>query len=311
MAKAKPETQAVVKTEPAQFPAIPVAAFKAQLTRDWAGVSDEDKVRFASSVCKALDIPTPLNPFTFIPMKGKMTFYAGKEAAELLAERNKISVNITNKYLDKEQNIYVVECRAQMPTVDYYDKKGVKTHTVHGRSIDNLAAISMHGKSGDDRANALMKAVTKAQRRTVFSAVGLSIMDAEPDENGGAQARTYEVPPAVISPVKAASMMAQGTPATAEENELAAETIEARSLLFKRLVARGEKMGLKAPDRVKRAISWVVEHAGTGFEFLSAVQCADLNGILDRLEEEESGQLTLDETLPPPPKGDREPGSEG
>lgn len=308
------KTNAIAKSDPqpASLPAIPAAAFRAQLHNDWSGVSDEDKIRFASSVCRSLSIPTPLNPFKFIPMKGgKVTFYAGKEAAELLAERNKISVEVKNKYFDQAQNIYVVECRAQAPDVTYF-KNGKPERIVHGRHFDNFAAISMAGKTGDDRANAMMKCMSKAIRRTVFSAVGLSIMDEDVAEyqNGGT-ARSYPVPPEVPMPSMVGEVLANGAAATEEERDMAEETIEARTDLFQRAVQIAKLTGEKNP--AKGAKAWIEATGGKPLELLSADDCQELLAELEELEQhmdERQAPLPLDEVMPPPPKG-REPGSEG
>jgi hypothetical protein len=268
MTKAK--TRAIAKTEPS---GVPAAAVRAQLHNDWSKVTEDDKLKYAISICKALDIPTPLNPFKFINMKGKTVLYATKEAAELIAERNKISVNVVNKYLDKEQNIYVVEVRALMP---------------HGRTFDNFAALSVSGLTGEARANAMMKTMSKAIRRVVFAAVGLSVMD-ETDlpTNGG----NYAPSP---TPVAEA-------PTATEVNLSNPETIAARGALFQRLTAKGGRFHKNIPAARK----WIEENNnGDGIEKCSPDDCQELNAILDREEEEEKApELPLTK--------EREPGAEG
>ena len=255
---------------------VPAAAVRAQLHSDWSKVTEDDKLRYAISICKALDIPTPLNPFKFINMKGKTVLYATKEAAELIAERNKISVNVVNKYLDKEQNIYVVEVRALMP---------------HGRTFDNFAALSVAGLSGEARANAMMKTMSKAIRRVVFAAVGLSVMDeaelASSNDGGYAPSPEPETQPETEEPMKDP------------------ETLNARGMLFKRLTAKGGLFHKNIPG----ARAWIEENnAGGGIENCSADDCQELEALLDRTEDVGDFEPKAEPELP---LSGREPGAEG
>lgn len=268
------KTKAIAKTEPVSV--VPAAAVKAQLHNDWSKVSEDDKLKCVLAMCKVLNIPTPMNPFRFIDMKGKTVLYATKECAELIAERNKISVNVVNKYLDKEQNIYVVEVRALMP---------------QGRTFDNFAALSVAGLSGEARANAMMKCISKAIRRVVFASVGLSAMD-ETDipQNGGNYAPSPE-------PVREA-------PKLREVTMPSPETLDARGMLFKRLTAKGGRFHKNIPA----ARRWIEDNnEGNGIETLSADDCMELNALLDRIDEEEAGEPEQVEL----PTIDREPGEEG
>jgi len=275
--KEKPET-AVVATAP---DTIPMATVRAQLHGDWKGVSDADKVRHAVAICKALDIPTPLNPFKFITMNGKDVLYATKEAAELLAERNKISVNILNKYLDREQNLYVVEVRAAMP---------------NGRTFDNLAAMSVAGKVGDIRANIMMKTVSKAIRRVVFSAVGLSVLD-DDDIESMKNGAMYASPPPIQPPPIVMQTLIGGhgvgksdIEEVEKQQEMINEVIDLRAQLINTLLSCGK---FKKPAEAK---AWVKEQTdGKPLELLDANDCMEL---LSKLEEREPGEDDVEPELP-------------
>jgi len=289
MAKEKTEVQKVPTDT------LPMSTVNAQLHNDWKGVSDSDKVKYSLAICKTLNIPTPMNPFKFISMNGKEVLYATKEAAELLAERNKISVTITNKYVERDSNLYVVEVRASMPG---------------GRTFDNLAALSLAGKTGDIRANLMMKCVSKAIRRLVFSAVGLSVLDEDDLEairrNGSPSSETHPPAQVTLPPI----VVHQGDP------ETLSESISARSALIRELCGGKGSPFFKNPANAK---DWILETISKPLELLTPDDCQDVMAHLYANEEEEAevesqeetkdaeaeadeSQLTLDEKLPPLPE---------
>lgn len=248
---------------------LPRAAVKAQLYNDWTGVNDDDRLKYVLAICKSLNIPTPLNPFRFIKVHNKTVLYAPNEAAQLIAERNRISTPITNKYLDKEQNIYVVEVRAS---------------NVTGRHTDNLGAIYVGGMSGPDRANSIMKCVTKAQRRTIFAMTGLSIVDDDQLTEMRREAANG-APAAAISPPSAAPALPDPT---------RQEMIEARAELFRALTGKG---GLFERDPVQ-ASRWVQDKTGKPFNTLNAVECEDLVAEASNLMKDE-GEVEEQQTTQP------------
>lgn len=147
---------------PSMQKTLPSSAVRATMSGDWNGVSDADRMRFLKHMCDALSIPLVLNPFKFISMKGKTVLYSTAEAAFSLARKNKMTVKVTEERFDKESQILTVKVTATHPK---------------GEQSDDVGKIYLGGLSGQDRANAEMKAVTKAKRRAIFSALGLSVMD--------------------------------------------------------------------------------------------------------------------------------------
>ncbi len=280
MTKTKQETTAMAETPVA----IPHAAVQAQLTNNWRGISDADKVKYALAICKSLDIPTPLNPFKFIDLSkakngSKVVLYATKEAAELLAERNKLSVNISNKYFDRDANLYVVE---------------VRVSTRDGRTIDNLAAISMAGASGEERCNRMMKCVSKAVRRGVFSAVGLSVVDDDEKQYIEHGPSMYATPPA-IPPSHIAPVPEGGVQLSPEAQEIATEAVAARAELITTLCG---KDGMFGPKRIKDAKEWIAEVASKPYEMLTPDDCQEVLGHHDAI------------LASPPEESMREPGED-
>lgn len=269
---AGPSTELVDATK------LTTLGFKASFTRDFKGVPEKDRSNFVSALCKVLDIPTPLNPFYFIPANNKEVLYAGIEAAQLLAESKKLNVEIRGKTLD-DANLYTIGVRVTGPT---------------GRFCDNEGIMYLGGLTGEKRGNAMMKAITKAQRRAILSYCGLSMTDdADTQGDYGQPAnpladRTQTILQDRLAanaekPVRTVIADADGV------RQLGKETREARGDLFKALLG-----GKDAPFKnAIEAEAWVkAKTNGLGIHQLDAEQCSDLWN--DLIEEEhlrqEAGQ---------------------
>ena len=89
-----------------------------------------------------------------------MVLYARKDAAEQLRNVRGISLTILSREIIED--VYVVTTRAL---------------TKDGRTDDATGAVAIAGLKGEARANAMMKAETKAKRRVTLSICGLGLMD--------------------------------------------------------------------------------------------------------------------------------------
>lgn len=255
---------------------LPQAVIAAQLYNNWKGTSEEQRVKACLELCNVLGIPTPMNPFRFIELNGRLVLYAPNEAAQLIAQSRKASVKIINKYLDKEFNIYIVEVRV----ID------------GGREVDNLAGIFVGGLTGQKRADAMMKCVTKAQRRTIFGAFGLSVAD-DDDIDFSKVNSGLPTQPEVTSSVPAqlplvAETKAEGsTPLTVGEPIdlpppplVDEETETAKIAIFQKLIG---KNGLYAKDP-KAAKQFIADVVGKEFDKIDANDCQDLEAAIKKLE---------------------------
>lgn len=238
---------------------LPAAVIQAQLYRDWKGTTEEQRVKACLELCHILGIPTPMNPFQFITMNNKLVLYAPNEAAQLIAESRRASVEVLNKYVDKERNIFVVEVQVSTPE----------------RRVQNFAAISLAGLTGQKLADAMMKCCTKAQRRTIFGAFGLSVSDED-----DVQAVKDTVATTLIKPQTGIGNLENVEP------DLREEVLDARTELLKRLTGE-RKMKAQA------AIAWIQERAGKSLETLTAVECGDLHAALEDEDQAESQNSDL------------------
>lgn len=249
------------------------AAFRASFSRNFHGVSDADRANYVSALCKVLGIPTPLNPFYFLPVSQTVTvLYAGIEATQLLAESKKLNIEILRKSLDKETNLYTVEIRVTGPS---------------GRFCDNEGIIYLGGVTGKDRANAMMKAITKAQRRSVLSYCGLSITD-DDELHGDYHSQT--------NPIAARAIEIQNeTPKEIEAPKNASIddfTKDARKRLFKFMLA-GKSPLFRTVEDANSYLSMCVEKGS--FDELSEEDCSKVFESLEPSDgiEQESQEAVL------------------
>lgn len=147
--------QALAKTESA-----PAVLEKVVIGGDLKLLSPAERLHFYKSTCESLGLNPITRPFEYITLNGKLTLYARKDATEQLRSIHGISV----EKLEREvaEGVYTV-------TAYMKDKTG--------RTDTSLGAVSIEGLKGEARANAMMKAETKAKRRCTLSICGLGMLD--------------------------------------------------------------------------------------------------------------------------------------
>lgn len=116
----------------------------------------------------------------------KLVLYAKKDCTDQLRKMQKTSVNIASR--ERIGDVYCVTARATAPDGRFDESMGVvsltKKETVwdEGRNR-HVPTGNIIPLSGDDLANALMKAETKSKRRVTLSIVGLGMLDETEIEN--------------------------------------------------------------------------------------------------------------------------------
>jgi hypothetical protein len=129
-------------------------------TGDTSTLSPTEKMQLIVQVCDIAGLDARLAPFEFIKFQGREILYAKKNAADQLVSVHGIKLSITQQ--TTENGIRIVTVRAE---------------TKDGRATEDIGAVNIDGLTKDSLANAMMKAVTKAKRRTVLSVCGLSMLD--------------------------------------------------------------------------------------------------------------------------------------
>lgn len=138
---------------------------------DLAKLTPEERVTYYKKVCESLGLNPLTKPFAYINLSGKLTLYASKDCTEQLRKINGVSIEgLDDKIVD---DIYIVKAKAK-------DK--------HGRTDESTGAVNIGNLKGEAKANAFMKAETKAKRRVTLSISGLGWCDeTEVDTIPGAQ----------------------------------------------------------------------------------------------------------------------------
>lgn len=127
---------------------------------DLSKLSALERLNYYNQICKSLGLNPLTQPFKYMRLNGKLTLYATKDATEQL--RNLRCVSIFNMRTEILEGIYIV-------TVNARDGEG--------REDIASGAVSIEGLKGENRANAILKAETKAKRRVTLSICGLGFLD--------------------------------------------------------------------------------------------------------------------------------------
>lgn len=128
---------------------------------DLAKLTPEERVRYYNEVCKSIGLNPLTQPFAYVVLNGKLQLYALRAGADQLRKINGVSLEIVSREITDE--VLTVHVRAKLPD---------------GRSDEDLGAVSYPSTlRGEARANAELKAVTKAKRRATLSICGLGWLD--------------------------------------------------------------------------------------------------------------------------------------
>jgi hypothetical protein len=127
---------------------------------DLAKLTPGERVQYYNHLCSSLGLNPITRPFEYIILKGKLTLYARKDATEQL--RKMYGISITKMEEEVLEGLYKVKAHAR---------------TVDGRMDVSTGVVAIRNLQGEDLANALMKAETKAKRRVTLSICGLGMLD--------------------------------------------------------------------------------------------------------------------------------------
>lgn len=152
---------------------------KLVLDGDLKGLTPAQRVDYYSYRCQQAGLDPAAKPFDLLTLNGKMVLYANAGCTQQLTATRKLSHEVTNREL--VDGIYCVFVRV----------KGED-----GRSTENMGAVPVEGLKGEAKANAMLKATTKAIRRAVLAHCGLGMMDeTEVETIPGAKTEVMEVKP--------------------------------------------------------------------------------------------------------------------
>jgi hypothetical protein len=178
------------------------------ISGDLSALSPDQAVAYYARVCESVGLNPLTQPFEYLKLNGRMILYARRAATEQLRRIHRVSIAIASR--EVVEGCYVVTARATTPD---------------GRTDENIGAVPVHGLKGENLANALMKAETKAKRRVTLAICGLSFLD-ESELEGVRGAERVPMPQAApqlaeVVPIQAG--MESASDATPPERQTIAE----------------------------------------------------------------------------------------
>lgn len=130
------------------------------LNGDISKLSPTEKVQYYNGLCKSLGLNPLTQPFKITKLNNKEVLYAGKDCTEQL--RRIYGIGVIESQSEQSNGLYIVTVKVQDKTGRFDIAKG---------------AVSVINLSGENLANAIMKAETKAKRRATLSISGLGMLD--------------------------------------------------------------------------------------------------------------------------------------
>jgi hypothetical protein len=135
------------------------------LRGDLSGLNEDQKKQYYLYRCKQVGLDPAAKPFDLLTLNGKQILYANASATQQLCALHKLSTQITHR--ERVDGIYLVS---------------VRVTGSDGRVSENQGAVDVGNLVGERLANAILKATTKAIRRSVLAHCGLGMLDETEDE---------------------------------------------------------------------------------------------------------------------------------
>jgi len=138
---------------------------------DLSNLNASQRVSYYHKVCESVGLNPLTRPFEYLKLNGKLVLYARRDAADQL--RTIHGISLSKPHIEYVDDLVIV-------TIEAANK--------NGRTDTDMGAVSCKGLQGEAKANAMMKAITKAKRRVTLSLAGLGWLDeTEVDTIPGAQ----------------------------------------------------------------------------------------------------------------------------
>lgn len=156
------------------------------LNGDISKLTGEQRVVYVKQVCDRLGIDWTTQPFQILKLNGKERLYATKDATDQVRKVNGVSIYRLDKSIESGLCIFTAYAK---------DKTG--------KEDASSGAVPIEGLKGENLANAIMKAETKAKRRVTLSICGMGMLDEnEVDSIQGAETKpvTQSAPAPIPAP---------------------------------------------------------------------------------------------------------------
>lgn len=125
-----------------------------------AALNPAQKLYYYNQVCASVGLNPLTRPLDFIQLNGKLVLYAKKDATDQIRKIHGVSITKIEQLV--QEGCCIVTAYAK-------DK--------NGKEDSDMGAVPVANLKGDQYANAIMKAVTKAKRRVTLSICGMGLLD--------------------------------------------------------------------------------------------------------------------------------------
>lgn len=288
--------------EPAIMTADQQAALIEQVVvhGDLEKLSPAQRVQYYRAVCQSLGLNPLTKPFDYLRLNGKLVLYANRTCTDQLRATQRISISIVSR--EVIDDVYVVTARGTTPD---------------GRTDEATGAVAIAGLKGEARANAYMKAETKAKRRLTLSMVGLGWLDeTEVETIPGAQKVQVDLDTGEIVSRESAAPATAGHGKAAAQHPLEAAGLprEALKHLWQWIAANkpGNQWTTQEKDRYKtvfRALQTALQAGLPGAEIAEWLAAYAEQG--PATAEQVEAFVAMLQTASPPPESAADPAEEG
>ncbi len=154
---------------------------------DLEGLTSEQRLIYYHRVCDSLGVNPLTQPFQYLKLQGKLILYATRACADQLRKLHGISIEVVSE--EVKNDVLIVHTRARDDT---------------GRVDEDLGAVPFpETLRGVDRANTILRAVTKSKRRVTLSICGLGFLDeTEAEDIPGAEKVPAKLAPDIMRPAE-------------------------------------------------------------------------------------------------------------
>lgn len=201
----QPQNPASTKASRGKQPQFDAAILESiVINGDLSKLSNQQKMAYYSHFCHRVGLDPTSQPFKLLTLKGKQILYCDRSGAQQLNKVHEVSHAITSREI--VAGIYVVTARASLPA---------------GRFTESIGAAPVENIRGEDLANAMMKAETKAKRRSTLDLLGLGILE-ETEATGIEGGQTMSITEATAQPETPAGQQ-QAPPAQGQSQQNSAQ----------------------------------------------------------------------------------------
>lgn len=149
---------------------------------DLSKLNPQQMVEYYTGFCSRIGLDPVTQPFKVLVLNGKKTLYCDRGGTAQLNKKHGVTHTITAR--EKADDLYIVTVKASLQD---------------GRATESIGAVSIINLKGESLANAMMKAETKAKRRSTLDLVGLGMLDeSELESIPGAQTQPIPTQVTVI-----------------------------------------------------------------------------------------------------------------